>query len=267
MLTFFSCSKMPEGIPLTEAQKKFTKIIADELKMPVIVRQVGSTFWAYVPLEESFIVYKAAPGSGTSSVQSPTPVEAKPSLKFVETLYIDRQFQISYDISSTKNYGKDPGMTSAYTESFTKIQQNIMSAIQRAFEGSQTPPTFIVLIMADIKRGVELESVFYLDDLLKAMSIAQILPHEEFTKRYLNDFRGREDIIGDKEGKHLNYRDIPMTEFLARQIDNRVRFKYQQSAFGPSADAKSEILKAAQETLDAYGFKDYNSIELKDLSQ
>jgi hypothetical protein len=45
----------------------------------------------------------------------------------------------------------------------------------------------------------------------------------------------------------------------------RVTFKYQQSAFPPSADTRSELLRIAADTVAAYDFTDFTSVKLRDL--
>lgn len=248
----------------TEAAQKFQSIIDEEFKIPLTTKETGKTFWVYVPVKENFFIYKAAPNMGTNP--STPKASTKPSLRFVEARFDTQQFIVNYDISLSTNYATDPGYKTDYSDDFKKKQQYIMSALQRAFEGSAQPPRFIVMVIADITNGVEMESIIYFDDLLRAMSLVANLPQEEFAKRYVTEFRGNTEIVDNDKGTHLNYRDIAMEEFLSRQIENRVRFKYQQSAFPPSEESRDEILNAAKEALGAYKFTDYKKIEVRNLN-
>lgn len=256
------CSKTtpPAPRPLSEMHQKFLKICQDEHKLKVVLKPLRNTVWIYVPLDDDLMKVSSTPEGARKSDMG----EDRPAVKYLGSVHNDRRFKITYDIHPDKNYVQTPGYRLGYSSAYQKISQEILTSVSRAYFELTDAPQFFVTVIADVKNGVEMENIFYLDDLKKYMAFGA-LPQEEFLKRSIYEARGKTDWIGDSEGRHLAYSEMTMPEFLAKQMSNRISFKFQKSSFPPSADTRGEILKAVVETLKSYNFTDFNYVELRDL--
>ena len=259
------CSKpAPPQASFFAAEKRFLEICREEFHYPIFTNSLNNTLWIYLPAEDSIIALAASP-------RQPAPAPSSSpaaSLQHVKAKLSDGIFTIRYDILHTRKYSEDTGYSSVYSKKYQERQNNVFSAMSRAFpDGDEKQiPDFFVLVIADIANGIKTESIFYFRDFKKAMSIPPSLPQEEFAKRYLSRLRGDPSIVGDRTGKHLNLEEMTWSEFLARQLENRIRFKYQQSSFPPSDDNVGEILKIVAELVSAYDFQDFQSVRLEDLA-
>ena len=140
-----------------------------------------------------------------------------------------------------------------------------MTAVYRSYGEAPDAPDFFNIVLADIGKGIEMRLLFYFPDLKKVMSPSQDIPQEEFILRYITDFSGDKEIIGDKAGRHLSFKETTWPEFLSRQVENRINFKYGRSSFPPGDEAQKEVLSAVSETLRVYDFQDFESVMLVDL--
>ena len=163
---------------------------------------------------------------------------------------------------------EDYGYSSSYTDTYIKDQNNIFTAVSDVFFNTQArkgeiEPQFFVITITDIKKGIETQGIFYLEDFKRYMT--GDLPYEEYGKRFLADSKGGQSLIGDETGSHLKYRDIGMGEFLTKQIINRINFKFQRSDFPPPDDYDKSIVDIVADTLRYYDFKDYSTVQLVNL--
>ncbi len=258
-----SCSKVtpPKFLPLTEAHQKFVKICQEEYKLNVVVEALQHTAWIYVPLQEELLQVAATPEGVKKSETS----EVRPAIKYLQVSYDNHRFLASHDIQPEKTYAQSQGYKMDYTAAYQRTSQAVLTTVSRAYFEAQDAPQFFVVVISDIKSGVEIENIFYLEDLKRYLSGGSI-PQEEFVKRNIYEVKGRKDWVGDTQGRHLAYTEITMPGFLAKQIETRVNFKYQKSSFPPSNDARSEILTIVAETFKNYNFTDFNYVELRDLN-
>jgi hypothetical protein len=255
-----------QTIPPSEAEKNFIRICKDDYQLDVLTRQTGETLWIYVPVKFSIVDYKSTDPMFTSFMNK----LKKFSVQFIDGKFEADAINIDYDISPSKTYSKDRGFTSIYTEEFKKAQRDLYTAIYRGFADSASTadrkaPQFFVIVLADIVKGMEFESIVYWQDLNRAFSNPPDLTQEEYAKRYVSDLRGNSNIIGDTAGTHLQYRDISLGEFLTKQIINRINFKFQQSDFTPTDNVTDEILAIIRETTQAYQFTGFQTIKLHNL--
>jgi len=257
---------MEEPLPLSDPLNKLIQICNEENNLDVVVTPFENTVWIYLPLEENFLEMKATPKGPMISDQPKT----SPSIKFIDGWFANGQFTLKYDIASSKGYAKDYGYASKYSEEFQAAQRNILSSITRVYsplsesQNQEKVPTFFMIVIADITNGLEARVLLYFEDLKRAYVDQSF--HGEYAKRVISEQpSGRQSIIGDKEGNHIEYKDIPWGEFLARQMVFRVNFKYQRSSFPPSNNTRMELLTIAADTVAAYKFTDFSSIELQDL--
>ena len=266
--------------------------------MNVVLKPLDNTLWVYIPLEKPMIEVKA-------SDQPPAPLTDKATEKtnidFIDGNFENGTFKIEYDIGKSKKYGADFGYSSALSEEYQTKQRNAFTSIYRAYvdveevpgqgilkkvegdvdyEGSQKNlthktlahayvktekvPDFFVVVIADISTGLERKITFYFSDLKRSMTDQFF--YEEYAKRIIADNPvGNKSIVGDREGKHLDIQEETWPNFLTKQILNRIRFRYLLSEFPPSDNPEDEILKIVNETTSAYGFEDFQSVELNDL--
>ena len=258
------CSKPPAPpVQLTDNQQKFLKICREEYGLSIIIHPLENTFWIYLPKEESFLDIKASPEGPRNSKEA----QEVPTIKFLDGHFEQGSFHIEYDIESAKIYEKTYGYSSQFTDQYQKDQRNILTAISRAFaEAESASPDFFIITIADIKKGLEARTTLAFDDLQRTMVDPSF--QEEYTRRIIVDYPvGNPQIIGDKKGNHLEYKEMTWPEFLCKQMIYRVQSKYQRSSFPPSADTQPEILKIAAQTIAAYNFQNFESLELNDLGK
>lgn len=256
------CSKatIPKPIPLTEAHGKLLKI-CEKNGLNVVLKPLQHTLWIYVPVRED-LVGLVATSEGPQKNES---FQEHSVVKYLDSIYETQRFLITYDIRPDKNYTQSQGTKLDYLPGYHKINQQIITAISESYFDAADAPLFFVTIVSDILKGIEIENILHLYDLKWVMS-AGSMPQEEYVKRVIYEIRGKKEWIGDAKGQHLAYREITMPEFLARQLTKRINFKYQQSSFPPSNDARREILTIVAETLKNYNFTNFNYIELRDLN-
>ncbi len=190
------------------------------------------------------------------------------SIEYIDGTFENDQFSFEYDIIPTTREPKSYGYQTTYAEAYSTKQNNLLSCIKESFfdakgEANQKLPVFVVIVIADIVKGIETRTTLNLLDFKKYMSGA--LPYDEYVKRYVSDTHGHPDIIKDWKGKHLKFTDISWSEFLSKQIVSRVQFKYMRSDFQPTHNHEKEILRMVAAATDAYSFEDFNKIKLSDL--
>jgi len=295
-----SCApKPPQELPPTEAHQKLNRLFKEEFNLDVVTKAFDNTLWIYLPLNDPYMKYAVTPlGPIMSSEQ-----ESKLIIKYLDSNFQEGAFKLTYDIGANTEYKNDRGITSRYSEEFSSKQQFILTAINRAYGDTEKDrgddgyiervvgdrdflgkkenashkklvhayvhkdkvPDFFVIIIADIATGIEVKMHLYLQDLLRAFYDQGF--GEEYARRLVVDQPiGHDKIIGDKSGKHIDGYDISWQEFLAKQMTHRINFKYQRSAFPPSDDTRIELLTIAADTVAAYDFEDFTSIQLQDLN-
>ena len=277
------------SITLDEANERFIKTFEEEYELTPVIRPVADTLWIYVPTDGPMIDIVSSQ-SGPSQSNQPS---KKMTISYLDVSFEDQTIFIEYDITDQKAYPIDLGYSSTFSSLYAKVQRKAIEVIQRTyFEIEQVPgnlefkdplkqqarqrmveayvltdkaPEFLILVVADIQKGIEIESILYLEDLQRVLSLIQSITREEYSKRYITELRGHTAIIDDKEGRHLNYQRLKFTEFLAKQIKARIEYQYKKSSFPPSKDVKREILNQVYQTLVAYRFNDFIAVHLHDL--
>jgi hypothetical protein len=139
----------------------------------------------------------------------------------------------------------------------------LFTAITETLLDPKTPISFVVIVITDIKKGIEIRYTFYLEDY--RMASVEGIPYDEFSKRILQESKGNTDYIGDEIGQHLEYTDINLPEFLTKQIINRIRFKFTQSDFPPQETYEEPIIGIVADTTRYYHFKDFKELRTSDL--
>lgn len=257
------CSKTPAPPPpsLSEAHEKFLKLCQEEYDLAIVTQSPNNTIWIYLPLEENLFAFVANDKGPQLSRES----SRTPAINFLDGQFEEGTFKIQFDISLSQKYAKSYGYTTGYSKSYSTKQRNILTALSRSyFEVEEDAPDFVVLVIADITRGIETKMVFYFPDLKRAMVDSSF--YEEYTRRLVvEDTTGHTDIIDDRTGRHLDFQEITWPIFLTKQILYRIRVKYQRSGFPPSDDTRKELLTIVARVVEAYDFTDFKSVELYDL--
>ncbi|MFC1510557.1 hypothetical protein ACFL49_02740 [Candidatus Omnitrophota bacterium] len=277
------------AIPLSEAHKKFLKICKEDYALENIrLTPLENTVWIYLPIDHDFVNAKATRGGKVTSKEGKEGF----AVNYCDVTFKDEVFSVEYDISKKRSYAKDLGYGSQNNETFTKKYQNIYAAIMqsyfeikdeslglelneedatfkdahviRNYVKDPTAPDFFVIVIANVNNGIILKYTLYLED-YKRQAMGNF-PQEEATMRILNESYGNINAIDDVEGKFLNVQEILWPDFLAKQMVNRINFKFGKSEFAPSEDIASEVMKIAATTLRYYDFTDLASIDLIDLN-
>ncbi len=300
VFTSLSClpAKAPQKTTLSSAQKEFLKICKEELQYDVSLIPAGKTIWIYVPLADGITSLHAAPKNQAPKAET----KVNWSINFLEAKLADKTFAISFDITPRKRYDQNISYQNKYTDDCNKRQRDILNALTRAyfdvgqkninapilvgnkkdpktngqlaaemtrnpltFSDQETAPEFFVIVFADTRRGVAIRTINYFEDMRMALSNPPAISNEEYIKRYIYDIYGDEDLIGDKTGKRLKTEEIQFGDFLAKQIENRIKFQFTQSGFPPTGEVQDEIWGIIAETCRLYNFKDFEKIKLINL--
>ena len=302
-LILTGCGKPVKPVTtLSEAEKKFLQLCRDDYQLTPLVRTAGKTLWIYLPSEDPIIDLKASKKKRKTVVVDE--VKETYRIQFLDGQFKDGVFHIQYDIALAKNYAKDYGYSTSFSDTYQSAQRNILTALSRAYGdlekssednryyrkragdiaiadpierakhkrlmqsyAKQRPvavPDIIILVVADITKGIETRIIVAFDDLMRSRKDYYF--QEEFTKRVIMDYpQGNPQIVGDTEGNHLDFYDMPWGEFLIKQILYRINFRYTRSAFPPSDDTLRQLLEICYTTINAYHFEDFTAIELHDL--
>jgi hypothetical protein len=241
------------------SKDNITQAISDickkEYKLDIITTLSGRTLWVYLPLENI-----------VSKPQKPEKYVERFLLEDKRNSLNEKILKVNYLVQPTKEKEKSQEM--ALDKSVNEKIFNILQVIRRVLfslgAAQQDTPEFFCIVTADIRNGFELKQYFYLLD-LKKLSYS-FISQTEYQHRIIQDTAISADIIGDKIGSHLNYRDITMEEFIADQIQTRIKLKFQKPEVEAGVDIDKEVLKIITYTLEAYQYKDFSLLELANLA-
>jgi hypothetical protein len=239
-----------------DISKAVKDICKKEYGLDIVTNLTGRTFWVYMPLQN--IV-----------VKSPEPE------KYVERFMVEdrknqfdeRVLRINYMVKPVPETERQQEMS--LDKSVNKKIFNVLQVIRRVLfsmdnKQDKNNPMFFCIVTADIANGFELRQVFHCLD-LKKISYG-FISQTEYQHRIVQDTQISGQIIGDKEGKHMIYYDIALEEFLAGQIQGRIRMKFQKPEVDKNVDIDREVAKVVSLTLNTYAFKDFSIVEMSNLS-
>jgi hypothetical protein len=231
-----------------------TDISKKEYNLELKVKLVGETIWIYYPVESLF-----------EKADKPEKYSEKFLIKDNSAEFKDRQLKINYlirpipETEKTQDfkYNKD---TLGKLNDILSVTRRVLFSMDRA---KKPEPKFICIIIADIKIGIEIrELTYYLD--LKKVSYNYI-SLGEYQHRTIQDVGFLPQALGDRDGSYINYKDIAMSEFIAKQIQHRIRLKFQKPEVERNVDVDKEIEKITAHTVKTYDFKDFNEVVLNNL--
>jgi len=261
--TNLSCSTKKTLLPrppLTDLQTKFETKCQKDYKLNVITRMVGKTFWIYAPTPNPLFDFAAETPSPADPLKKP----AKYDLLYINGNFKDNAFNFEYDVlPKIKSDLSSEGIRNEGTDYFNKLYNNLFTAITETMMDPKTPVSFVVMAITDIKKGIEARYTFYLEDY--RMASVEGIPYDEFNKRVLQESKGSTSYIGDEIGQHLEYNDIKMPDFLAKQMVSRIRFKFTQSDFPPQENYEEAIIGIIADTTRYYHFKSFKELRTDDI--
>jgi len=260
-----------EQLSLSQAQEEYIRICKEEFGLDVKLFSLPNTLWIYLPLAEPYVLIQA---SATGPLKLPH-ASSTYVIKYLDGMFQPPDFLIQYDISPESKYIDDKGYSTKFTESFQKAQNNLFTALSRAYPQDkqivdangqpQKLPQFVVIVIADITTGIETKVLMDFDDYKRALRDAAF--SEEYRKRVIVEQPvGFKAIIGDTYGIHLELHDLTLPEFLARQIAYRIEFQYQRSSFPPTEPPEETIRSIAATVLHYYDYRDFQTLKLLDLA-
>ncbi|MFA5004596.1 MAG: hypothetical protein WC561_00510 [Candidatus Omnitrophota bacterium] len=238
-----------------EAPQAIQEICKNEYKLDVKARLVGQTLWIYLPLKNLL-----------SRPDKPEKYTERFIVEKTNIIFRDKRIKADYLIRPIpeKESLQDMSIDKQAAESIFNILQVARRVLFSIDQAHDKAPLFFCIVVADIKNGFEIKEVFYYLD-LKKISYG-FISQTEYHHRIVQETNISPLIIGDSEGKHLDYTDITEEEFLAAQIQHRIRLKFQKPEVQRNADIDKEILKVIAYTLDAYKYKNLLTLETDNLS-
>jgi hypothetical protein len=240
-------------------KKDITQAITDickkEYKLDVSTKLSGNTLWVYLPLEN--IVSK--PDKPEKYLERFLLEDKKNSLE-AKTL------KVNYLVRPTteKEKQQEMALDKSVNEKIFDVLQVVRRVLFSMGNSKQDIPQFFCIVTADIKNGFEIKQTFYFLD-LKKLSYG-FISQTEYQHRIIQDTAVSVEIIDDRIGSHLNYRDITLEEFIASQIQIRIKMKFQKPEVEANADIDKEVLKIVTYTLAAYHFKDFALLDMTNLA-
>ena len=229
-------------------------ICAKEYKIEIKAKLVGRTLWVYLPVEDLF-----------TKADKPEKYVEKFSVEDNSAILRDELLKLDYAVKNIPE--KEKAQQVKYNKPVYEKINSVWRALRRVIfsmkHSDGEGPQFYCIVIADIKNGFETIETFYGQDLKKVSY--EYISWGEYQHRIIEETNVSPLILQDKDGTHLEYRDISMKEFICAQIENRVRMKFQKPEVEAGADIDKEVLKIASTTLKIYNFKDFSALELNNI--
>lgn len=229
-------------------------ICKKEYALDLSTKLAGQTLWVYMPLED---------------IVSKPPKPEKYTERFLvedkKNTLSEGVLRVSYSIKpiTERETQQEMSIDKSVNEKIFNVLQVIRRVLFSIDNSKKDNPLFFCIVTADIKNGFEIKQVFHFLD-LKKLSYG-FISQTEYQHRVVQDTAVSAQIIGDIEGSHLDYQNITLEEFIASQIQNRIRLKFQKPEVEINADIDKEVLKIITYTLNTYNFKDFSLVEIVNL--
>ena len=258
LLAIYLTSGCSSSTTPTYTRENIARSIQDicwsEYKIEVKTKLVEDTVWVYLPLEDLFVKNTKA-----------EKFSEKFAVEQINNEFSNDNLRLEYAIKAIPE--QEGYQEYTYNKSALEKMDSILKVLRRvvfSMGHSRTDePKFFSFITADIKNGFEIQEIFYYLDLKKV--IYEFISWSEYQHRTIQDTHIREEITGDREGLHVDYKNITFEDFITAQIRQRIKLKFQKPEVDQNADIDKEILKIVVYTLKIYDFKDFNTVELNNL--
>lgn len=249
------CTSSTEPTYLKENINDYIQDIGkSEYNIAVKARFIGQTLWVYLPLED--LIEKA---------DKPEKYLERFEIEFNKGEFKESALKLTYLIKPVPEQEKYQEFK--YNKAALEKINNVWKVIRRVLfsmkHSQQSGPQFFCLITADIKNGYMIKEIFYYLDVKKVSY--EFISWTEYQHRTIQDMEIAPQIIGDKEGLNLDYKDITWKEFIAGQIQQRIKLKFQKPEVDKEVDIDKEILKIIVHTIKTYDFRDFSDAELNNL--
>ena len=237
-----------------DLEKSIQNICKNEYQLDVKVKLAGSTLWIYVPVEG--LIEKS---------DKPEKFTEKFNIEQSKGELANGNFKFDYSIKPIPEQEKSQDFK--YNKKVLENINNVWKVLRRVVFSMKCAKgeelKFYSLVFADMNMGVEIKQLsYYLD--LKKVSYGYI-SGEEYQHRSIVEQALVPEAIQDKEGTHINYKDITLEEFILAQIQQRIKLKFQKPEVDKNIDIDKEILKVVEYTLKTYNFKGFSQVELNNL--
>lgn len=255
LFLFSGCSSSTEP---TFHKENITQAITDickkEYNIDIKVDLVGSTLWIYYPTEN--IVEKTNKPEKTTAIFSTEFAQIEPRGNNFKIDYVIKAIPPTEETQEYK-YNKKVG------EKINKIWSVLRRVIFSADYAIEKEPQFYRVVSADIKNGFEIEEMAYCLD-LKKFSYG-LMSVTEYQHRSVENVSINQEIIGDKEGKHVIYKDTTMDYFIAAQIKHRIKLRFQKPEAAKNVNIDREVLKIAVYTIKSYNYRNFEELDINNI--
>jgi len=237
-----------------DVEKAIPRILKQEYEISVKSKLVGSTLWIYLPLQNIF-----------EKADKPDKIPEKFKIEENENEVRDGRIRLNYLIKVIPE--KERMQEYVISKAALKKINNVWDVLRRVIfsldNKSKASMKFCCLVIADIKNGFEMREMFYCQDILKVTY--RVISPGEYHHRVSFSSSMSLKIIGDTEGRNVNYKDITLRDFVAEQIKHRINLKFQKPEVNQNADIDKEIEKIIVDIINIYGLTDINTVELNNL--
>ncbi len=228
-----------------------------EYALEVTVKLVGSTLWVYLPVEDLF-----APADKPEKYIERFNIETDKN----KEEFAGETLRLQYLIKEIPEQEKSQQVkyNQEALDKISKVWRVLRRAVFSSRRGKWHEPQFYCILAADVKNGIEMREIFYVEDLKKVSY--EFISWTEYQHRAISDMRLAPELIGDRGGVNVAYRDITMRDFLLSQIRHRVKLRFQKPEAKKGVDIDKEVLKIVAFTIKTYDFRDFSELELDNLA-
>ena len=236
---------------IAQAVKNISK---KEYQLEIVTKLTGQTLWVYLPLEN--IITKP---------EKPEKYLEKFLVEDKKNSFSAGVFRVNYAIKPIpeKEVLQEMVLDKKVNEKIFNVLQVIRRVLFSTDNAKENNPLFFCIVTADIKNGFQIKQIFHLSD-LKKLSYG-LISQTEYQHRIVQENAVSALIIDDRQGEHLNYQDITLEDFIAGQIQNRIRVKFQKPEVEKNADIDKEVLKIVTYTANTYNFRNFTMLEMINL--
>jgi len=237
-----------------DLEKSIQNICKNEYQLDVKVKLAGSTLWIYVPVEG--LIEKS---------DKPEKFTEKFNIEQSKGELANGNFKFDYSIKPIPEQEKSQDFK--YNKKVLENINNVWKVLRRVIFSMKCAkgeePKFYSLIFADMNMGVQIKELsYYLD--LKKVSYGYI-SWEEYQHRSILEQDLAPEAVQDREGLHINYKDITLEEFILAQIQHRIKLKFQKPEVDKNVAVDKEIVKIIEYALKTYDYKNFSEVELNNL--
>ncbi|HDZ77537.1 MAG TPA: hypothetical protein ENH41_05595 [Candidatus Omnitrophica bacterium] len=253
IITFTSSCGPRYSFPKKTLSQSLTDICAKD-NITVKAELVGKSLWVYAPFD-SLVEEKEIPEQ---------PEKKEMLLTDISSYFEHSSFKINFATGENKQDTPIEKTYPALTKTASKKIDRIITAISRVILSTDAEIDFFAVVASDIDdAGIDFFYIGAVIDIRKS-SVSKISP-TEYRKRIITDLRLNSEALGDKEGKHIQFTDIQMVDFLSYQILQRINNEF---AYGldKEIDLEQTITSICYYVISAYDFADFERLELSDLS-